>query len=162
MPPALFSSPAASGKHNIKVNFIEPSTQPPLLFTFTNPTTAAADAAEFKNQLGRIVSINKAAASAKDSSAASSAPESVGGGGSGSGGGVSGGASASRGSAAPLGNEIWTDRKLCRAVLIKHPQLAALHYELVQKGTMPDRDFWEGREVRSDPCASSVSLVSFG
>jgi transcription initiation factor TFIIH subunit 1 len=33
-------------------------------------------------------------------------------------------------------------------VLVKNPQLAALHYELVQSGQITDEEFWEGREVR--------------
>lgn len=46
------------------------------------------------------------------------------------------------------GRNLKEDWELHKRVLVKNPQLAALHYELVQSGQITDDEFWEGREVR--------------
>lgn len=47
----------------------------------------------------------------------------------------------------PPEKNVLTDWDLHKRVLVKNPQLASLHYELVQAGQLSDAEFWEGREV---------------
>jgi len=45
------------------------------------------------------------------------------------------------------GRDVLTDWDLHKRVLVKNPQLAKLHYDLVRAGELTDAEFWEGREV---------------
>lgn len=59
------------------------------------------------------------------------------------------------------GKNLKEDWDLHKRVLVKNPELAELHYQLVQTGPLTDDEFWEGREVRlsfSYPLASSWSI----
>lgn len=46
------------------------------------------------------------------------------------------------------GKNLKEDWDLHKRVLVKNPELAELHYQLVQTGPLTDDEFWEGREVR--------------
>lgn len=145
-------------------------------FNFTDPKTAQADAARIKNILATIASQNRldkagppgvepvdvkpiirppppapastgpnqppaAVASSSSSSTAAAAAEAL--------------TSRSTAGAVPppgaaakgKGRNLKEDWELHKRVLVKNPQLAALHYELVQSGQITDEEFWEGREV---------------
>ena len=147
-------------------------------FNFTDPATAQEDAAKLKNILATVASQNRldkagppgvepvdvkpvirpppppavgaaagpnqppAAVASSSSSAAGSASTSsksaV----------VPAQSSTSLSAAKGKGRNLKEDWELHKRVLVKNPQLAALHYELVQSGQITDEEFWEGREVR--------------
>jgi len=46
-------------------------------------------------------------------------------------------------------NDPVNDFRIRKKVLIKTPELAALHRELVMSGQITETEFWEGREVRA-------------
>jgi len=129
-------------------------------FTFTSPLPVALTEREtFKAQLSTIISNNRAAREAVPHSpqksinvlAASPSPngaanrpsapmpsrpstsraESV---------------SSTRGT--PVNDPV-NDFRIRKKVLVKTPELAALHRELVMSGQITETEFWEGREVRS-------------
>jgi transcription initiation factor TFIIH subunit 1 len=45
-------------------------------------------------------------------------------------------------------NDPVNDFRIRKKVLVKTPELAALHRELVMSGQITETEFWEGREVR--------------
>lgn len=48
-------------------------------------------------------------------------------------------------------NDPVNDFRIRKKVLVKTPELAALHRELVMSGQITETEFWEGREVRAHP-----------
>ncbi|CDZ98159.1 RNA polymerase II transcription initiation/nucleotide excision repair factor TFIIH, subunit TFB1 [Phaffia rhodozyma] len=165
---ALFSSPPASGKHNLKITFNPSSSHSALTFVFTHPVTAPADAMTLKAHLAGIAALNKAAQPPVSNGSATSAAVGTSALASSS---VTGnGAAKASPSALPSSvpknkpkpngfsaslystvksetPDVLTDWDLHKKVLVKNPQLAALHYELVQTGQLSDAEFWEGREL---------------
>jgi transcription initiation factor TFIIH subunit 1 len=125
-------------------------------FTFTSPL-ALAERESFKAQLTTIISNNRAAreggvlpspqtsvpaapspangatprAPAAPSRPSTSRAESV---------------SSTRGT--PVNDPVH-DFRIRKKVLVKTPELAALHRELVMSGQITETEFWEGREVRA-------------
>ena len=126
-------------------------------FTFTSPN-ALTERETFKAQLTTIISNNRAAreagvlqsqqtgvpavsSSANGAAHRASAPspsrpstsraESV---------------SSTRGT--PVNDPV-NDFRIRKKVLVKTPELAALHRELVMSGQITETEFWEGREVRA-------------
>ncbi|KAL7415329.1 hypothetical protein BDY24DRAFT_382565 [Mrakia frigida] len=159
---ALFSSPPSSGKHNLKVTFTPPSSLPAggVTFLFTHPSTAPKDAEEFKAQLAAIAATNKARLAGPSTPATpAAATPSTGGAPSPAAVGSLTAAEKGKGRATPLGaagggglpgrdgRDVLTDWDLHKRVLVKNPQLAKLHYDLVQAGELTDAEFWEGREL---------------
>jgi transcription initiation factor TFIIH subunit 1 len=122
-------------------------------FTFTAPTpTATQDREIFKRELSTIISRNRAALEKAPGPAGISTP-------------YSGPQTPLHGgfprlpqplspdstpgsrtpTAAPAGNP--EDFRLRKQILLKTPELAALHLELVVGGQITEAEFWEGREV---------------
>jgi transcription initiation factor TFIIH subunit 1 len=56
-------------------------------------------------------------------------------------------------------NDPINDFRIRKKVLVKTPELAALHRELVMSGQITETEFWEGREVRTNPSRSCVGRV---
>jgi transcription initiation factor TFIIH subunit 1 len=59
-------------------------------------------------------------------------------------------------------NDPVNDFRIRKKVLVKTPELAALHRELVMSGQITETEFWEGREVRGHhharpQCASCLT-----
>ena len=128
-------------------------------FTFTSPPPQALTEREtFKAQLTTIISNNRAARE----SGVPPSPQTA----------VSAAASSANGAAAhrasaptpsrpstsraesvsstrgtPVNDPI-SDFRIRKKVLVKTPELAALHRELVVSGQITETEFWEGREVR--------------
>ena len=139
-------------------------------FTFTSPN-ALTERETFKSQLTTIISNNRAAREAgvlpspqtsvpavpsSANGAAHRAPapspsrpstsraESV---------------SSTRGT--PVNDPV-NDFRIRKKVLVKTPELAALHRELVMSGQITETEFWEGREVRDQPIfVWDVSYLTF-
>jgi transcription initiation factor TFIIH subunit 1 len=135
-------------------------------FTFTSPN-ALTERETFKAQLTTIISNNRAAreagvipspqtsvptvslspngathrAPAPPSRPSTSRAESV---------------SSTRGT--PVNDPV-NDFRIRKKVLVKTPELAALHRELVVSGQITETEFWEGREVQVQP--TFVSDVSY-
>jgi len=61
-------------------------------------------------------------------------------------------------------NDPINDFRIRKKVLVKAPELAALHRELVMSGQITETEFWEGREVcyesRSRPFIQDVSFLT--
>jgi transcription initiation factor TFIIH subunit 1 len=134
-------------------------------FTFTSPQ-ALTERETFKAQLTTIISNNRAAReggvlpSPQQTSSVPAAPASS-----------ANGATHHRGGApAPTPSRPSTSRaesvsstrgtpvndpvhdfRIRKKVLVKTPELAALHRELVVSGQITETEFWEGREVRDQP-----------
>ena len=127
-------------------------------FTFTSPN-ALAERESFKAQLTTIISNNRATREAGVLQSSMSIPA------------VSSSANgATRGAPAPSPSRPSTSRAesvsstrgtpvndpvndfgIRKKVLVKTPELAALHRELVVSGQITETEFWEGREVRAQP-----------
>ena len=59
-------------------------------------------------------------------------------------------------------NDPVNDFRIRKKVLVKTPELAALHRELVMSGQITETEFWEGREVRDQPIfVWDVSYLTF-
>jgi transcription initiation factor TFIIH subunit 1 len=144
-------------------------------FTFTSPPPQALTEREtFKAQLTTIISNNRAARE----SGVLQAPQTA----------VSGATSSPNGTAtrrppAPTPSQPSTSRaasvsstrgtpvndpvsdfRIRKKVLVKTPELAALHRELVMSGQITETEFWEGREVcyesRPRPFVRDVSFLT--
>jgi transcription initiation factor TFIIH subunit 1 len=48
-------------------------------------------------------------------------------------------------------NDPINDFRIRKKVLVKTPELAALHRELVMSGQITETEFWDGREVLYEP-----------
>jgi transcription initiation factor TFIIH subunit 1 len=130
-------------------------------FTFTSPPPVALTEREmFKAQLSTIISNNRAAreagvppspqkstnvlaASPSPNGAANRPPASMP-----SRPSTSRDESVSSTGGTPVNDPIH-DFRIRKKVLVKTPELAALHRELVMSGQITETEFWEGREVRS-------------
>jgi transcription initiation factor TFIIH subunit 1 len=154
---ALFSSKEGAAQVRLKIGLENDSNGHN--FTFTSPN-ALTERETFKAQLTTIISNNRAAreagvlqspqtsvpaVSSSANGAAHRAPaptpsrpstsraESV---------------SSTRGT--PVNDPV-NDFRIRKKVLVKTPELAALHRELVMSGQITETEFWEGREVRAQP-----------
>lgn len=56
------------------------------------------------------------------------------------------------------GSDPTTEFRLRKRVLMSHPELGALHRELVASGQISEAEFWEGREVRLIPVQTGFSF----
>jgi transcription initiation factor TFIIH subunit 1 len=167
-PPALFSSKEGAAQVRLKIGLENDSNGHN--FTFTSPPPLALTEREtFKAQLTTIISNNRAAretgvlpspqtgvvaAAPSPNGAAHRAPaptpsrpstsraESV---------------SSTRGT--PVNDPI-NDFRIRKKVLVKTPELASLHRELVMSGQITETEFWEGREVCSVVSSQDVSCLT--
>lgn len=154
------------------MTFTPPSSHPAgVTFLFTDPTSAPADQAAFKQHLSTIASQNKARltmSAAPSPAAVGGSPSTVG---SGSGApspapGPSSATDKGKGRAVQTnggldglvgknGKSVLEDWNLHKRVLVKNGQLAKLHLDLVQNGDLTDAEFWQGREVSRSPFSRS-------
>lgn len=157
---ALFSSKEGAAQVRLKIGLENDSNGHN--FTFTSPPPQALTEREtFKAQLTTIISNNRAGresgALPSPQTPVSAAPPSA------------NGAAAHRAPApapsrpstsraesvsstrgTPVNDPI-NDFRIRKKVLVKTPELAALHRELVVSGQITETEFWDGREVRYEP-----------
>ncbi|TFY71942.1 hypothetical protein EVG20_g1057 [Dentipellis fragilis] len=151
---SLFSSKEGAAQVKLKIGLVNDDTGH--FFTFTSPQPVALTEREtFKQELSNIISRNRSAQDVKTprppitaapvtptvgtprlgklapSLAPSSRAASV--------------SSESRGPGTPIGDPLH-DFRLRKKVLVKAPELANLHRELVMTGQITEAEFWEGRE----------------
>ncbi|KAJ7594301.1 hypothetical protein C8J56DRAFT_1044056 [Mycena floridula] len=148
---SLFCSKEGASQVRLKLGIVGDDTG--YQFTFTAPQPVAYNEREkFKNQITSIIGRNRLGPAANGpvtafasttttpklqpqptpSRASSSRAASV--------------SSDQRGTPIILGNDPAKDFRLRKTVLLAHPELAALHRELVFKGEISEQEFWEGRE----------------
>ena len=147
---ALFCSKEGSPQVKLKLGLV--GNDAGHTFQFTSPQ-ALAEREAFKKELTSIIGNNRANGTPAPESASISTPKSNGTPlitpSARSGPSVSRATSVSSNdrasSVAPPGAS--DDFRLRKKVLVKNPDLAALHKELVMSGQITESEFWEGREV---------------
>ncbi|TIA99429.1 hypothetical protein E3P92_02406 [Wallemia ichthyophaga] len=123
----LFASKAGSTPVRLKVDLLDP--QQSLTFTFIHPTNALSEREAAKEQLTQAIAGNRARASSQiDRQVSGSA-----------------GTSATTSPHPGLGLSK-VDLEIRKKVLVKDPQLAKLHRDLVIGGVITEDEFWQGRQ----------------
>ena len=141
---ALFCSKEGSAQVKLKLGLV--GNDAGHTFMFTSPQ-ANADREMFKTEITKIISLNRNTSASVDNGAVSAkalassiqraATSSVSR--------ATSVSSNDRMSIAPSG--LMDDYHIRKKVLMKSPELATLHRELVMTGQITENEFWEGREV---------------
>lgn len=132
---ALFSSKEGGAKVMLRIAVLPLSKSAPQVeeffnFTFVSTTTATSDRERFKREISQIVATNRERGNG--SGEASEARE---------------GTPSIKGKEKVPGKAaVPTTFHLRKNILLKNPDLAALHLDLVQSRMISEAEFWEGRE----------------